>query len=87
MRRSWRWVALLAAMVVLCGCNYSRGVLILSESQQYYFIPAGTPFNAVVIKGQPPIQVVRDKPTWAVDAGYLFELQKAANRRALEIPE
>jgi hypothetical protein len=56
---------------------------ILSETESYYFIPAGTTFNAVVEKGKPPIEVVRVKDTWAVDAGYLAKLQEEANAGAL----
>ena len=53
----------------------------------YYYIPPGTPFNAVVQKGEPPIEVIRNVGTWAVDAGYLAKLQAEANAVILEPPE
>lgn len=74
-------VVLLAVVILLGGCSFRR--YILSETEQYYLIPAGTTFNAVVLKGQPPIPVTRDKDTWAVDAGYLAKLQEDANANAL----
>lgn len=82
-------VVLVLAAVCLSGCRYGKPkrMYILRESEQFYLIPAGTPFNAVVKKGDPPVEVVRNSDTWAVDAGYLLKLQKEANARILEPPE
>ena len=85
--KKW-WIVLLLVGLMAAGCSgWRKKTYILTETQQYYFIPAGTPFHAVMVKGQKPVEVIRDQPTWAVDAGYLMKLQKEANRRALEIPE
>ncbi len=82
-------ILVIVAAALTSGCRYSKpkGVYILRESEQYYFIPAGTPFNAVIRKGEPPVEVIRNSDTWAVDAGYLMKLQKEANARVLEPPE
>ncbi len=82
-------VVLVLATMFLSGCRYSKTkrMYILRESEQFYLIPAGTPFNAVVRKGEPPVEIVRNSDTWAVDAGYLLKLQKEANARMLEPPE
>lgn len=52
----------------LCGCSYGKRkrMYILRESEQFYLIPAGTPFMAVVTKGEPPVQVTRNADSWAV---------------------
>ena len=78
-------VALLALLASGCVLG-RRKTIILTETERYYFIPAGTPFHAVVIKGQPPIEVIRGKDSWCVDSGYLLKLQKEANREVLKIP-
>ncbi len=82
-------ILVVIAAVLTSGCAYEKrkDVYILRESEQYYFIPAGTPFTAVVRKGEPPVEVIRNSDTWAVDAGYLMKLQKEANARVLEPPE
>jgi len=67
----------------LSGCGSAKR-WVLTESEQYYFIPKGTEFNAVIIKGQAPVPIVRSQDTWAVDAGFLAELHEEANRKALE---
>ena len=81
-------VAVLVALSV-CGCPYGKRkrMYILRESEQFYLIPAGTPFTAIVTKGEPPVQVTRNADSWAVDAGYLLKLQKEANARILEPPD
>lgn len=75
--------------LLMAGCRYQKrkAVYILRESEQYYLIPAGTPFTAIVRKGEPPVEVIRNSDTWAVDAGYLLKLQKEANARVLDPPE
>ena len=79
-------IALILAVVCLGGCStFNKQNIILSETEQYYFIPAGTPFKAVIVKGEEPIEVTRDKNTWAVDAGYLVKLQEKANENVLGI--
>lgn len=82
-------ILVVVAAALMAGCRYAKpkAVYILRESEQYYLIPAGTPFMAVVRKGEPPIEVIRNSDTWAVDAGYLMKLQKEANARVLEPPE
>jgi hypothetical protein len=91
MKRFVGWMILVVVGIVLVtpGCRYQRrrGIFVLRESEQYYYIPAGTPFMAVVEKGKPPVQVIRTVGTWAVDAGYLHKLQTEANARVLEPPE
>jgi len=75
---------LIATILVFVGCTASRPPTILAETDQYYFIPAGVEFTAVIIDGEAPQKVTRTKNTWAVDAGYLAELQEEANANALE---
>jgi len=81
-----RLIVVMVIAIMSAGCSYGRqgGIYILNESEQYYLIPAGTPFNAVIQKGQPPIEIMRNVPTWAVDAGYLNRLQQEANAAVLE---
>lgn len=88
MKRFFGWI-IVAVVLVSAGCQYQRRSVIhvLKESEQYYWIPARTPFMAVVIKGEPPIQVIRNVGTWAVDAGYLHKLQTEANAEILKPPE
>ncbi len=67
------------------GCaSLGRNTLILTDKETYYFIPAGTPFKARIVKDGPLVDVVRDRGSFNVDAGYLAELQEAANARALD---
>ncbi len=73
-------------LVALTGCGTTRP-MILTETGQYYFIPAGTPFTAVVYKDEPPVEVTRTKPSWVVDAGYLATLQEEANAIVLELKD
>lgn len=82
-------ILVMVATVLMSGCRYikPKSVYILRESEQYYLIPAGTPFTAIVRKGEPPVEVIRNSDTWAVDAGYLMKLQREANARVLEPPE
>ena len=77
-------IAVLFLMLVVCGCATVKKNYILTESEQYYFIPAGTPFNAVIVKGQAPVEVRRVKDTWGVDAGYLAKLQEEANAAVIK---
>lgn len=89
MKRFFGWIVVVGIVLVSAGCPYQRQskIFILKESEQYYYIPAGTPFMAIVEKGKPPVQVIRTAGTWAVDAGYLHKLQTEANARVLEPPE
>ena len=89
MKRLFGWIVIVGFVLASAGCPYQRrsGIFILKESEQYYYIPAGTPFMAVVEKDKPPIQVIRNVGTWAVDAGYLHKLQTEANARILEPPD
>ena len=84
-----RLLIVLVVGILAAGCSYGRRgqIHVLRESEMYYYIPAGTPFNAVVQKGEPPIQVTRNAGTWAVDAGYLAKLQAEANAAILQPPE
>lgn len=79
-------IILVVAVLFLSGCSsFDRRNIILSETEQYYFIPAGTPFRAVLVKGEEPIEVTRDRNTWAVDAGVFAKLQESANMNVLGI--
>ena len=80
-------IAMLAALLVLLAAGCNGTIQVLPESEQYWKIPAGTPFRAQREKDGPVVEVVRDKDTWAVDAGYLYKLQKDANAATLEVPE
>lgn len=84
-----RLIVVMIIGILAAGCSYGRRgqIHVLRESEMYYYIPPGTPFMAVVQKGEPPIQVIRNVGTWAVDAGYLAKLQAEANAIILEPPE
>lgn len=84
-----RLIVIIVVGILAAGCSYGRRgqIHVLYESEMYYYIPAGTPFTATVIKGEPPIRVVRNVGTWAVDAGYLAKLQAEANAVILEPPQ
>ena len=76
------WLALL--IVTCAGCARNTGILTSNET--YFYIPAGIPFKAALTK-QGPVEIIkRDRPTIAVDAGYLAELQEEANDNALFKP-
>ena len=83
----WHLVLLAFVIWVLSGCASVHKSYVLTETEQYYFIPAGTPFNAVLVKGQPPVEVIRAKDTWAIDASYLVKLQEEANAHVLNPPK
>ena len=89
MKRILGWILIVGAVMMSAGCPYERRarIFVLNESEQYYYIPAGTPFMAIVEKGKPPVQVIRNVGTWAVDAGYLKKLQTEANAEILKPPE
>ena len=69
----------------LGGCVTSSSKYILVESEAYYLIPAGTSFNAIIQKGKPPVEVTRQKDTYAVDAETLIKLQEEANLQILDL--
>lgn len=75
-------------LVIMCGCILGRReTVVLRESQQYCFIPKDTPFKARLEKDGMLMDVTLSYDAYAVSAGYLFDLQKAANREALGIPD
>jgi hypothetical protein len=75
---------LLALPITINGCaSFGRNTYILTETEQYYFIPPNTAFNAQLVKDGPVVEVKRTQPTWAVDAGYLAKLQEEANAKTL----
>ena len=69
------------ASILFSGCQ--QRIIVLPDSQIKMIIPAGTPFRATMKKGTPLQTVVRDRDSWVVDAGYLFSLEREANRRVL----
>jgi len=70
---------------ILCfiatGCQTRN--TILTSREQYYLIPAGSKIQAVIVKDQPAQEVIVDQDMWAIDGGYLVELQESANRKVL----
>jgi len=68
----------------LAGCLSPREPLILTETEQYYFIPAGVPFKAIIKKGGELQEVVRNKDSWVIDSGVLAKLQESANANILD---
>lgn len=69
--RLWLMACLLPLLLSLTSCSsLKKNIVYLPESKAYYLIPAGTPFQAIVKDGGELETVVRDKDTWAVDAGY-----------------
>ena len=80
------FVGLLIFSILLTGCArfQPQPSYILSETEQYYFIPPNTPFKCQLEKGGPLVEVQRTQPTWAVDSGYLAKLQESANARILD---
>ena len=86
MKKLIYWVVIVS-LLFTAGCAFSRQNIILSETEQYYLIPAGQEFTAVVVKGQKPIKVTRDKDSWVVDAGVLSRLQTEANENVLGLDD
>ena len=83
--RLWLVAILLAPLLLTSGCaSFGKSTLILTDKETYYFIPPGTPFKARIVKDGPLVDVVRDKGSFNVDAGYLAELQESANAKALD---
>ena len=75
----------LLTLFILTGCaSFKPKTYVLTESEQKYFIPANTPFNAVLVTGGPIVEVRRTVPTWAVDAGNLAKLEEQANACTLK---
>jgi len=81
------FAGLLILSVLLSGCAMfqRQPSYILSETEQYYFIPSNTPFKCRLVKDGPLVEVQRTQGTWAVDAGYLVKLTEQANARALNL--
>lgn len=72
-------------VLILTGCaSFKPKTYVLTESEQKYFIPANTPFNAILVTGEPVVEVRRTVPTWAVDAGNLARLEESANACTLK---
>lgn len=80
------FILAILGLSVLNGCAMfpRQPSYILSETEQYYYIPPNTPFKCQLEKDGPLVEVQRMQPTWAVDAGYLAKLQEAANAEILD---
>lgn len=76
-------VSLIACCIIASGCARGRQ-WILTDNEVYYLIPAGTPFQARVVKDGPLQPVVRDRDSYNIEAGYLVKLQEEANAEILE---
>ena len=83
MKRALIVGAIVLGTILMSGCPRRDRVIVLPDSQIKMIIPAGTPFRATMKKGTPLQTVVRDRDSWVVDAGYLFSLEREANRRVL----
>ena len=81
-------IAIALVAVLLGGCILSRKERdpVMRESMKYALIPAGTEFQAKLTKDGPLETLKLDRDVMAVDAGYLIQLQRKANRNALGIP-
>ena len=81
----WLLAILLAPLLLTSGCaSFGKSTVILTDKEAYYFIPAGTPFKARIVKDGPLVEVTRDRDSYNLDAGYLAELQETANARVLQ---
>lgn len=81
-------VALVLVAVSMAGCRHNRIPDVLRESETRYWIPAGTPFNAVKVKGEPLTEIVVDDTGLVVIyPGSLQALEEEAGRRILRPPE
>ena len=87
MRKSFLLCFVVLSSMFLSGCiTTSKPPQVLSETEQYWFVPKGTSFNAVTESGKPPQEVIRpDYDTWCLDAGKLAELTECCNAEVLGI--
>ncbi len=81
-------VVMMLTVMLTAGCRHNRRTVVLRDSETFYMIPAGTPFNAIREQGDPLTEyVVNDSNMVVVYPGYLQNLQEEADARVLRPPE
>jgi ABC-type bacteriocin/lantibiotic exporter with double-glycine peptidase domain len=70
---------LLVCLALLQGCASCGRNTVLLESEQRWYIPAGTEFHAQSTVGGPLLPFTRQTGSWVVSAADLAELEETAN--------
>lgn len=82
--KHWLLPILFVLLCLVSGCSiFGRNTVILTTSERYDLIPAGTTYKAKLTKDGPVQNMVREKDAYVVDAGTLIELQEEANIEVL----